>query len=186
MRKSLVVLVLVLFAGAGPAGCGESGGGGADKPTSAASASPAQALPTKADLAAEYSRIVGSYNSTARSTAPVTTSKTSSIEQLNDAADRMASANWSTLEPLMAMRRSVEMPAAGYPTDAAFYRDLHSALGTLIDVTTAQQNHWVAMREAQTREQWEAAWDKYNDTDDGSAARRIRALLGLPDIPIYN
>jgi hypothetical protein len=190
MRRCYALFAVVLAVGMGVAGCGRVGGSGGGSvagtqppaSVSASAATSAEALPTKADLAARYTEAVKPYNEAAKEAGPIVISKQSPLPDRIAAAARMAEANWATIEPLRVLRTSIEPPPSGYPADGPFYRDLHAALGSLIDGAIAEQGRWAAMQEAKTPEAFDALWRQHFDLDDGATARKVRSLLGLPDI----
>jgi hypothetical protein len=190
MRKFYTLLAVVLAVGVGAAGCGRDGGSGdgtgtgAQRPASVSAS--AVALPTKAELAAKYTEVVKPYNEAAKEAGPIVISKESPLPDRIAAAARMAEANWATIEPLRVLRTSIAPPPSGYPVDDAFYRDLHAAFGGLIDAAVAEQGRWAGMQEAKTPAAFDALWKRHFTLDDGAAARKVRSLLGLPDVQTYS
>jgi hypothetical protein len=139
-------------------------------------------LPTKDQLATEYLAIVTPYNDVLRRSWPQIEAGTTLAKGKGIGSD-MATANWTKIEKLRAMRKSVEVADGNYPTDKAFYTDLHLTLGQSIDKSLKVQELWTSLRDARTAEEFDKALQDTSFDDDGSIARRLRSLLGLPDIP---
>jgi hypothetical protein len=134
-------------------------------------------------LAEKYLAAVAPFNETLRRVLAVLDSSTSQLAQRKAAAGEMAAANWTLIVQIRLIRKTVEMPELGYPTDASFYTDLDSGLGEMIDRAISAQDGWTRLRDARTSVQFNDTWTSPTFSDDGNPQRRVRSLLGLPDIP---
>ena len=52
-----------------------------------------------------------------------------------------------------------------------------------VDKALHMQELWTRLRDAATVEEFNEAWNDSDYDDDGAVQRRLRSLLGLPDIP---
>ena len=138
-------------------------------------------LPTKDELAKEYLAASTAYNDVWR-TCRAEIEAGTTLTRARGIGSDMATANWTAIEKARAMRASIEVPG-DYPTDKAFYTDLHTTLGQHIDKKLRLQEMWTRMRDATTVSEWEKALDDPVYKDDGVTQRRLRSLLGLPDTP---
>ena len=146
------------------------------------SSSPAAALPTKAQLGEQYLAIVGPFNSTVAEANLTLRAPSSPLASRKAAAGKIADANWAVTGKLRTWKDSIAPPPSGYPAaNSTLYQDLSVTIDALIEHSMALQANFTAMRDAKTVDAFNAAEAAVND--DGVAARRIRVLLGLPDIP---
>jgi hypothetical protein len=159
---------------------GTTAGTLADTGPSSASAA---AMPTKGDLADRYVAASGPYNAALRRNLPTLNSDSATLAQRKSGAADMANANWTLMEKYRAIQQSVEMPPGGYPRDADFYKEIKEAIGRSIEKSLKNQDLWTRMRDARTLDELNTAWDDDTYYDDGSTQRRVRSLLGLPDVP---
>lgn len=149
---------------------------------SSSSGSPQPALPTKAQLGEQYLAIVGPFNSTAAEANLVLRAPSSSLASRKAAAGKIADANWVVIGKLRTMKDSIAVPPSGYPAaNSALYQDLSLAIDAMIEDCMAIQSAFTAMRDARSTDTFTAAESAVND--NGVPARRMRVLLGLPDIP---
>jgi hypothetical protein len=149
------------------------------------SASPSKVavnLPTKDQLANDYLTVVTAYNDVMRKSWPQIEAGTTLAKGKGIGSD-MATANWTKIEKFRALRKSIEVPDNNYPTDKAFYTDLHTSLGQAIDKSLHMQELWTRLRDATTAAEFDEALEDPSYKDDGATQRRLRSLLGLPDIP---
>jgi hypothetical protein len=149
--------------------------------TSSSSAPVAVSLPTRDELADKYLAAAKAYNDVWFKTTPMTDKTT--LAQGKAVGTAMANANWTLIEDFRAMRKSVEVPNGNYPKDKDFYNDIHTTLGQAIDKSLHLHQLWTRMRDSETRAELMEAWEDPSYADDGVVARRMRSLLGLPDIP---
>jgi hypothetical protein len=146
------------------------------------SSPPAAVLPTKVQLGEQYLAIVGPFNSTVAEANLTLRAPSSPLASRKAAAGKIADANWAVTGKLRTLKDSIAPPPSGYlAANSTLYQDLSVAIDALIENSMALQANFTAMRDAKTVDAFNAAEAAVND--DGVAARRIRILLGLPDIP---
>jgi hypothetical protein len=153
-------------------------GGASSQPPSKAAVN----LPTKNQLAVAYDTASSAYNEILAKSWPEIEAGTT-LGRGKGIGAAMANANWTFIERLRAMRTSIEVPGDEYPTDRAFYTDVHTTLGQAIDKSLHWQELWTRLRDATTAAEFNEALEDPAYTDDGATQRRLRSLLGLPDIP---
>src|SRR5215207_8411750 len=139
-------------------------------------------LPSKDQLGQEYLAIAAAYNDVWRKNKSLLDSGPT-LAKGRSAASDMATANWALIEKYRAMRSSVEVPGGNYPTAKDFYSDVHTTLGQAIDKKLHFQDMWTRMRDATSQAEFDEAWNDPSYNDDGVTQRRLRSLLGLPDVP---
>jgi hypothetical protein len=152
-------------------------------PTSSSPTPVAAALPTKEDLAKKYLAAAETYNNVLSKYYPIMESESMTLADGRAAGAAMGAANWTLIESKRAIRKSVEEPPGGYPTEAEFYKDVYSTLGQGIDLNLRDQGLWTRLRDAATLDEFHKAYNDPAYDDDGSVNRRMRSLLGLPDVP---
>jgi hypothetical protein len=180
--KRAVVLVAVSLSTLFAAACG-----GTLQPNRAGQVSkpptkPAVNLPTKDQLADDYAKASSAFNDVWRRSRPVIEGGSTLAKGKGIGSD-MATANWALIEDFRAMRKSIEVPDNNYPTDKDFYTDVYTTLGQAVDKALHMQDLWTRLRDATTVEEFNEAWNDPAYDDDGVVQRRLRSLLGLPDIP---
>jgi hypothetical protein len=139
-------------------------------------------LPSKADLGARYLAIVGPYNTALDAVVADLDAESAPLSKRRAAAGKVADANWALTGELRALKESIVPPATGYPAeDASFYRNLYAALATMVEENMSAQVQYTAMRDAISRAEFDVAYAGLYL--DGVAPRRVRSMLGLPDVP---
>jgi hypothetical protein len=184
IRRGVVLAVIVLST-LSAAACGETtlppASPSTDHPGSPTLA--AAPLPTKEELAKTYLAAGVAYNDVWFKYKPILESETMTLAQGQSAGSGMATANWTLIEAMRSIRKSVQAPPGGYPTDAEFYKDVNDTLGEVIELALTMHGLWTRVRDATTPTEFKAAWEDSTYRDDGVVKRRMRSLLGLPDLP---
>jgi hypothetical protein len=181
ITRAIVATAIGLSMLSAAAACGDAKQSTQARPAVSSSSPVAVTLPTRNELADKYLAAAKGYNDVWFKTTPMTEKTT--LAQGKTVGRDMADANWKLIERYREMRKSIEVPNGEYPTDKDFYNDVHITLGQAIDLALHTHELWTRMRDATTHDELMEAWNDPSFTDDGTVARRMRSLLGLPDIP---
>jgi hypothetical protein len=183
MRK--VVAMLASAAVLAVSGCGESNRPVKVELVQAAEPTPsvaAVAAPTKPALAAEYLKIVNPLNKISSELNVALEPKRRKLSTLKRLSTNYTTENWKALKLLRKLDDSIQVSDSSTDGDYRFYSDLSGYIRTLISECTDDQEFYRALADADTLNEYVDLFSNHQFAD-GDAARNIRVLLDLPDIP---